>query len=125
MRAGVCRGVWQSNAAVCPGPHPYLGSATGPCAASRRTRPADTLAGRERECYSDGEGEEGLVIYCVVPPELGDQAYRRLVEHYKDNPNITVILDRRQGDRRRDRSGGGEREQRDRRRHRLPGALQI
>jgi hypothetical protein len=65
------------------------------------------------------------VIYCVVPPELGDQAYRRLVEHYKDNPNITVILDRRQGDRRRDRSGGGEREQRDRRRQRLPGALQI
>ena len=50
------------------------------------------------------------MIYCVVPPELGDQAYRRLVEHYKDNPNITVILDRRQGDRRRQR---------------LPGALQI
>jgi hypothetical protein len=65
------------------------------------------------------------MIYCVVPPELGEQAYRRLVDHYKDNPNITVILDRRQGDRRRDRSGGGEREQRDRRRQRLPGALRI
>ncbi|MBN2205267.1 MAG: hypothetical protein JW767_09620 [Thermoleophilia bacterium] len=65
------------------------------------------------------------MIYCVVPPELGEDAYRRLVEHYKGNPNITVIMDRRQGERRTDRSHGGERKQRDRRRQRLPGDFDV
>ncbi len=37
------------------------------------------------------------MIYCVVPPELEDELYAKLVEHYKDNPNVTVILDRRTG----------------------------
>jgi hypothetical protein len=36
----------------------------------------------------------------VVPPELGEDAYRRLVEHYRDNPNVKVIMDRRTGERR-------------------------
>jgi len=65
------------------------------------------------------------LIYCVVPPELGEEAYRRLVEHYKDNANVKVILDRRQGERRGDRSGGGGRSTRDRRRRRAPGAFDI
>jgi hypothetical protein len=65
------------------------------------------------------------VIYCVVPPELGEDAYLRLVEHYRGNPNIRVIMDRRQGERRSDRTGGGDRETRDRRRPRLPGTLEI
>ena len=65
------------------------------------------------------------MIYCVVPPELGEDAYRRLVEHYKGNPNITVIMDRRQGERRTDGSHGGERKQRDRRRQRLPGDFDV
>jgi hypothetical protein len=65
------------------------------------------------------------VIYCVVPPELGEDAYRRLVEHYKNNPNIKVIMDRRHGERRSDRSGGGDRSIRDRRQRRAPGAFDI
>jgi hypothetical protein len=65
------------------------------------------------------------VIYCVVPPELGEDAYRRLVEHYRDNPNITVIMDRRHSERRTDHGGGGERSVRDRRRPRLPGSLDV
>ena len=66
------------------------------------------------------------MIYCVVPSELGEDAYRRLVEHYKDNPNITVMMDRRHGDRRHGSSGGGgERERRDRRRPRSPGHLEV
>jgi hypothetical protein len=65
------------------------------------------------------------LIYCVVPPELGEEAYDRLVEHYEDNPNVKVILDRRQGDRRGDRSGGGARSTRDRRHRRAPGAIDI
>ena len=32
------------------------------------------------------------MIYCVVPPELGEDAFRRLVEHYRDNPNVKVIM---------------------------------
>jgi hypothetical protein len=59
------------------------------------------------------------VIYCVVPPELEDELYDRLVEHYKDNPNVTVIVDRREGpDRRSGKDEGGrfERTIRDRRR---------
>jgi hypothetical protein len=56
------------------------------------------------------------VIYCVVPRELGEQAFARLVEHYKEDDNVTVIVDRRSSDRRRGgESGGGARTVRDRR----------
>jgi len=57
------------------------------------------------------------VIYCVVPRELGEEAFARLVEHYKGNANVTVIVDRRQGDRRQatEGAGGGARTVRDRR----------
>ena len=65
------------------------------------------------------------MIYCVVPPELEQELYAKLVEHYKDNPNVTVIMDRRHGERRGDRSGGGARSTRDRRRRRAPGAFDI
>ena len=58
------------------------------------------------------------MIYCVVPPELGEEAYRRLVEHYKDNPNIKVIMDRRHGERRRPRRRRRRTRRRDRRRRR-------
>ena len=65
------------------------------------------------------------MIYCVVPPELADDLYERLLEHYKDNPNVTVIVDRRGGpDRRHGKSGPpGKREIRDRRRGRVPGTF--
>jgi hypothetical protein len=66
------------------------------------------------------------MIYCVVPPELEDELYAKLVEHYKDNPNVTVIVDRRTGpDRRRAGSNvpGGKRQTRDRRRSRIPGTF--
>jgi hypothetical protein len=60
------------------------------------------------------------VIYCVIPRELADELYDKLVEYYKDNPNVTVIVDRREGpDRRRGQPPGefAERRQvRDRRR---------
>ena len=66
------------------------------------------------------------MIYCVVPPELQDELYDRLVEHYKDNPNVEVIVDRRTGPDRRRTSGaqlGGKRQIRDRRRSRVPGTF--
>ncbi len=65
------------------------------------------------------------MIYCVVPPELGDESFRRLVEHYKDNPNVKVIMDRRHGERRTDRSRGDKRTTRDRRQRGTPGAIDL
>jgi hypothetical protein len=70
------------------------------------------------------------MIYSVVPRPLADELYPKLVEHYKGNENVTVIVDRRTADRR-GRAGAGRngdpaREQRivrDRRRARVPGDL--
>jgi hypothetical protein len=64
------------------------------------------------------------MIYCVIPRELEAELFDKMVEYYKDNPNVTVIVDRRQGpDRRSDNSHGGLRETRDRRRSRIPGTF--
>ena len=37
------------------------------------------------------------MIYCVIPRELEAELFERLVEYYRDNPNVTVIVDRREG----------------------------
>jgi hypothetical protein len=66
------------------------------------------------------------VIYCVIPPELEDELYERLVAYYKDNPDVTVIIDRRSGpDRRRagEQVDENRRQTRDRRRARIPGTF--
>ena len=67
------------------------------------------------------------MIYCVIPPELKDELYDKLVEYYKDNPNVEVIVDRRTGpDRRQGAVPEGMKERRttrDRRRSRVPGTF--
>ena len=64
------------------------------------------------------------MIYCVIPRELEGELFERMVEYYRDNPNVTVIVDRRSGpDRRRGRAYGGMRELRDRRRLRVAGTF--
>jgi hypothetical protein len=64
------------------------------------------------------------MIYCVIPRELEAELFEKMVEYYKDNPNVTVIVDRREGpDRRKQRQTGGKRETRDRRRSRIPGTF--
>jgi hypothetical protein len=64
------------------------------------------------------------MIYCVIPRELEDELYEKMVEYYKDNPNVSVIVDRREGeDRRSGRAFGGKREIRDRRRARAAGTF--
>jgi hypothetical protein len=45
------------------------------------------------------------MIFCVIPRELADELYDRMVDYYKDNPNVTVIVDRRDGP---DRRSGHE-----------------
>jgi hypothetical protein len=67
------------------------------------------------------------VIYCVVPPELEQELFEKLSEHYKDNPNVQVIIDRRGGpDPRRGKAAvefENKRVTRDRRRPRAPGTF--
>lgn len=56
------------------------------------------------------------MIYCVVPAALADELFDKLTDYYADDPNVTVIVDRRQGERRtRGSDGGGKRQLRDRR----------
>ena len=61
------------------------------------------------------------MIYCVVPQELAPELYDKLANYYADDPNVEVIIDRRQGERRTEGDGGGQRQVRDRRRPRVPG----
>jgi hypothetical protein len=58
------------------------------------------------------------LIYCVVPASLADELYDKLVAYYADDANVTVIVDRRKGERRARGAAdnaGGLRQLRDRR----------
>ena len=97
---------------------PDVGAAGAPRRARPRARASsrafttwnahlETTAGSSRHrapvisAWRDGSYTEPM-IYCVIPRELADELYDKLVEHYEDNPNVTVIVDRRDGpDRRR------------------------
>jgi len=37
------------------------------------------------------------MIYCVIPRELEDEMLERMTEYYRDNPEVEVIMDRRDG----------------------------
>jgi len=67
------------------------------------------------------------VIYCVIPVELEAELFEKMVDYYRDNPNVTVIIDRREGpDRRAGQDDGSFKERRltrDRRRSRVPGTF--
>jgi hypothetical protein len=64
------------------------------------------------------------MIYCVIPRELEAELFQKMVDYYKDNPNVTVIVDRRDGPNRRDQKDvGGNRLLRDRRRRRAAGTF--
>jgi hypothetical protein len=65
------------------------------------------------------------MIYCVVPAELEAELYERLVSYYADDPNVTVIIDRRSSERRARGSTApeGKRRVRDRRRSRVAGEI--
>jgi hypothetical protein len=69
------------------------------------------------------------MIYCVVPKALEDELYPKLVAHYEQDENVTVIVERRESDRRGRRSEPTAPEDRqrrvvrDRRRARVAGDL--
>ena len=63
----------------------------------------------------------------MIPRELEAELFDKMVDYYRDNPNVTVILDRRDGPDRRARQEDGSfrerRETRDRRRARAAGTF--
>ena len=66
------------------------------------------------------------MIYCVIPQALADELYDKMVDYYKDDPNVTVIIDRRKGpDRRAGESGEHDERRviRDRRNRRASGSF--
>src|SRR5918994_428742 len=98
---------------------------------NRWSTPPPTTAGRstspERRAKSTNDrvspptraGIVATVIYCVVPEPLAPELYERLASYYQEDPNVTVIVDRRKSERRDPGAGGGGmREVRDRRRPR-------
>ena len=86
-----------------------------------RRRRAGGSGARRGRSYSE------IVIFCVIPRELEADLYEKMVDYYKDNPNVTVIIDRREGpDRRHERTDAAVKEQRatrDRRRARATGTF--
>ena len=66
------------------------------------------------------------MIYCVIPQALADELYDKMVAYYKDDPNVTVIIDRREGSDRRQGEARGPDERRvirDRRQRRATGSF--
>ena len=64
------------------------------------------------------------MIYCVVPEELTAELLAQMEAYYADDPNVTVIIDRRKSERRKhgqELPPETQRETRDRRRPRVPG----
>src|SRR3954454_16217983 len=82
-----------------------------------------------RRRRTSGDRSERRMIYCVVPQALKDELLDRLTEYYEDDPNVTVILDRREGQGSRVGRGGRGGEpgahpaDRDRRRRRAKGSF--
>ncbi len=84
------------------------------------TPPPIPMAGLRSQCKLAG------MIYSVVPRELEGQLLEQLTAHYADHPDVTVIVDRREGERRKRQADAAaevrhQRELRDRRRRRAGG----
>ena len=60
------------------------------------------------------------MIYCVVPQALAGELFDKLSEYYKDDPHVTVIIDRREGE---GGPPGPHPSDRDRRRRRVKGTF--
>ena len=60
------------------------------------------------------------MIYCVVPQALADELFDKLSDYYRDDENVTVIIDRREGE---GGAPGPHAADRDRRRRRVKGTF--
>jgi hypothetical protein len=85
--------------------------------------PPILMAGSRSQCKLVG------MIYSVVPRELEGQLLGQLTTHYADQPDVTVIVDRRAAARRRRGPAPSDvqaqRELRDRRRRRAGGDFAV
>ena len=66
------------------------------------------------------------MIYCVVPEALAGELFDKLTDYYADDPNVTVIIERRKSSRRSPGGADGSSDARlvrDRRRARIVGEL--
>lgn len=65
------------------------------------------------------------MIYCVIPPELEGELFTKLEEYYGENPDVTVIVDRRRraGQREAPAATSEARVARERRRQRIAGTF--
>ncbi len=66
------------------------------------------------------------MIYCVVPEALAGELFDKLTDYYADDPNVTVIIERRKSSRRTQAAPAAPEEARsvrDRRRARVVGEL--
>ena len=77
-------------------------SSTSSTRTARRTPPPTSAAlpdaGRRPLPDVVGSRVSRAMIYCVVPEELAPELYDKLVEYYADDPNVTVIVDRRKAE---------------------------
>jgi RNA polymerase sigma-70 factor (ECF subfamily) len=46
------------------------------------------------------EGQRKAGVVCIVPPELAPKLRETLEEHFADDPEVTVVIERRKGERR-------------------------
>jgi hypothetical protein len=60
------------------------------------------------------------MIYCVVPQALASELFDKLSDYYKDDPHVSVIIDRREGE---GGPPGPHPADRDRRRRRVKGTF--
>ena len=60
------------------------------------------------------------MIYCVVPPAMADELFDQLTAYYADDENVTVIVDRRESERRSRGSASEHPERRTRDRRQRP-----
>src|SRR3954466_1366796 len=89
-----------------------------------RTSAVHCISGstHERVVWARTRARIADVIYCVVPEALADELYEKLADYYDDDPNVTVIVDRRKrAPGLRGSRGGARRGGRARRRPRITG----
>lgn len=60
---------------------------------------------QEGQRPNDAQGRTRPVVYCLVPPELADRLHEPLRRHFRDDPEVEVVVERRLAERR----GGRER----------------
>jgi RNA polymerase sigma-70 factor (ECF subfamily) len=56
------------------------------------------------------DGQAGITVYCIIPAHLAAKLHDPLRRHFRNDPMVEVVVERRQRDRRRSSSQGGRRQ---------------